>query len=176
MSLKKLFYFIILALFLYISTGAVAGPPDEYSAIFDPVDTMLAPCMERGEHCLAEGRERGECEGVVEACLGELDNKAREALYVKRLGSDEDASAESKVVAACEDIIKECFEETRDMDSCIVGVLQCREDGKEEPYPCCPGVCVHDYKGLVNSGSSDIDTFFTVFVSGKTGCFTNKTQ
>lgn len=151
--------------------NAAAEPPSEYSAIFDPVDSMLAPCMEKGEACLAEGTGRDECEGVVEACLDEMDNEAREERYAGKPFSG--AGSEEKSIAACEDIVKGCFEETRHMDSCVVGVLRCRENGAQEPYPCCPGGCVQDYKELVNSGAPEIDAFLTVFVSNKTGCFTD---
>ncbi len=169
MRLAISFYIIVTALFIIYAPDALAEPTAEYSSIFDPVDSMLAPCMEKGEACLAEGLAREECEGVVEACLDELDNRAREDRYAKS-----SAAAESKAIAACEDIVKGCFEETRNMDSCIVGVLRCREDGAGEPYPCCPRGCVQDYKGLVNSGISDIDAFLTVFVSNKTECFTDE--
>ncbi len=166
MRLKRFFYIIILALFVY-APNAAAEPPGEYSAIFDPVDTLLAPCMEKGEACLTEGFTRDKCEAVVEACLDELDNKARKDRYAKTSG----AAGESKAIAACEDIVKGCFEETKDMDSCVVGVLRCTEGGADDQYPCCPKRCVKDYKGLVNSGASDIDAFLTVFVANKTGCF-----
>lgn len=173
MSLFLRFFFLPLA-FCFLSSTVLyselrAEPGRGYGAMFDSLDEVLAPCMEKGESCIEGGKSNAECQTVVELCLEELDNKAREEAIRNNPEIREELLAIS-AMERCTDTIRDCFEDTRAIDTCVLDVLRC-EGESTDGLPCCPKGCVEDYKALLLNDTQDMEAFMQVFVTNGTGCF-----